>query len=100
MEKMESNKETEVTPLDKNVNEDILTTKSSATLGVELDLKDREIAAARMVQEQVHQEIINLRRKRIDLDSSLAKAKYNYEKLKIERTLIASAFWHNKNQGL
>ena len=74
--------------------------KTSADLSVDLDAKDREISEAIKAKELVHQEILALRRKKIDLDISLSKAKYNYDKLKIERTLIASAFWHSKNQGL
>ena len=74
--------------------------KSSAELSVELDSKDREIGEARRVMEEVHQAILDLRKKRIELDVSLSKAKYNYEKLKIERTLLASAFWQAKNAGL
>jgi len=74
--------------------------KTSADLSVELDAKDKEIAEAIKAKETVHQEILALRRKKIDLDIMLSKAKYNYDKLKIERTLIASAFWHAKNSGL
>lgn len=74
--------------------------KTSADLSVELDAKDREISEARRVQEEVHQAILNLRRQRIELEVALSKAKYNYDKLKIERTLIASAFWQARNSGL
>ncbi len=74
--------------------------KSSAELSVDLDGKDREISEAIKAKELVHQEILALRRKKIDLDIALSKAKYNYDKLKIERTLIASHFWSAKNSGL
>lgn len=74
--------------------------KTSADLSVELDEKDREIAEAIRVKEEVHQSILNLRRQKIELDVALSKAKYNYDKLKIERTLLASSFWHCKSAGL
>ena len=74
--------------------------KSSHELSLELDDKDREISESRRIMEEVHQQLLNLRRQKIELDISLSKAKYNYDKLKIERTLIASHFWSTKNQGL
>jgi hypothetical protein len=74
--------------------------KSSADLGLELDDKDREISESRRIMEEVHQSLLNLRRQKIELDIALSKAKYNYDKLKIERTLLASHFWSAKNQGL
>ena len=74
--------------------------KTSAELSVDLDAKDGEIAEAIKAKELVHQEILALRRKKIDLDIALSKAKYNYDKLKIERTLIASHFWSAKSAGL
>jgi hypothetical protein len=74
--------------------------KTSADLSVELDAKDNEISEAIKAKEMVHQEILALRRKKIDLDISLSKAKYNYDKLKIERTLLASHFWSAKSAGL
>jgi hypothetical protein len=74
--------------------------KTSADLSLELDEKDKEIAEAIRVKEEVHQAILNLRRQKIELDVALSKAKYNYDTWKIERTQIASAFWHAKNQGL
>jgi len=74
--------------------------KSSADLSLDLDDKDREISESRRIMEEVHQQLLTLRRQKIDLDIALSKAKYNYDKLKIERTLIASAFWHAKSAGL
>ena len=74
--------------------------KTSADLSLDLDAKDKEIAEAIRVKEEVHQAILNLRRQKIELDVALSKAKYNYDKLKIERTQIASAFWHAKSAGL
>jgi len=74
--------------------------KSSAELGVDLDAKDKEISEARRLMEEVHQALLDLRFKKLELDRTSSRAKYNYDKLKIERTLIASAFWHAKNQGL
>jgi hypothetical protein len=74
--------------------------KTSADLSVELDEKDREISEAIRVKEEVHQKILDLRRQRIELEVILSKAKYNYDKLKIERTLLASSFWHARSAGL
>ena len=74
--------------------------KTSADFSNEIDEKDKEISQAITVLETVHQEILALRKQRIELDSSVSKARYNLEKLKIERSLLKSAFWHCKNQGL
>jgi len=74
--------------------------KSAAELSVELDAKDNEISEAIRVKEEVHQAMLELRRKKIELDSLLSKARYNYDKLKIERSLLSSSFWHARNSGL
>jgi hypothetical protein len=73
---------------------------SSENLQNQIDNKDKEINEAIKQMEIVHQSILELRRRKIDLDQSLSKARYNKEKLKIERSLLVSQFWHNKNQGL
>jgi hypothetical protein len=77
-----------------------MTDKSSYELSLEIDEKDKAISEAIRVREEVHQAILELRRKKIELDVSLSKAKYNIDKLKIERSLLSSAFWHSKNQGI
>jgi DNA-binding HxlR family transcriptional regulator len=89
-----------VVVLPKNSQKEGIMDKSAADLTVELDEKDREISEARRVLEEVHQAILDLRFKRIELERVVSKAKYNYDKLKIERTLISSAFWQAKNSGL
>ncbi len=65
-----------------------------------IDEKDKEISEAIRIKEEVHQTMLDLRRKKIELDSALSKARYNIDKLKIERSLLSSQFWHCKNQGL
>jgi hypothetical protein len=74
--------------------------QSSAEISVLLDEKDKEISEAIRVREEIHQAMLDLRRKKIELDVALSKAKYNIDKLKIERTLLNSRFWHCKNSGL
>ena len=74
--------------------------KSSAELSVEIDNKDKEINLAIKDMEIVHQELLNLRKIKIDLDIALSKAKYNKEKLKIERSLLVSQFWSARHSGL
>jgi len=74
--------------------------KSASELSLDLDTKDREISEAIRVKEEVHQAILDLRKQKIELDIALSKARYNYDKLKIERTLLSNAFWNAKNQGL
>lgn len=73
---------------------------SSSEIGNLIDEKDKEISKALADVETIHQGILDLRRKRLELESSQSKAKYVVEKLKIERSLLRSQFWHCKNQGL
>jgi hypothetical protein len=73
---------------------------SSSELGNLIDEKDKEIAEAIRLKEEIRQEQLNLRRKKIELDSSHSKAQYNYEKLKIERSLLSSRFWAARHSGL
>jgi len=74
--------------------------RTSYDFSLEIDEKDKEISKAIAVKEEVHQAMLDLRRKKIELDSSLSKARYNIEKLKIERSLLSSQFWHAKNSGI
>jgi len=74
--------------------------KTSAELSNDIDLKDKEINEAIKSMEVIHQELLNLRKQKIDLDIALSKARYNKEKLKIERSLLVSQFWSAKHQGL
>jgi len=74
--------------------------KSSAELANDIAEKDKEIAQAIATKEVVHQEILSLRKKKIDLDVALSKARYNIDKLKIERSLLNHKFWECKNSGL
>jgi len=61
---------------------------------------DKQIAECIKVKETIHQEILDLRRKKIDLDSVLSKARYNLDKLKIERSLAMHNFFNCKNSGI
>ena len=74
--------------------------KSSAEISTEIDSKDKEINEAIKSMEIVHQELLNLRKQKIDLDIALSKARYNKEKLKIERSLLVSQFWAARHSGL
>lgn len=74
--------------------------KTAVDYDQDIQAKDLEIAEAIKSKETIHQEILNLRRKKIDLDMALSKAKFNLDLLKIERTQLVSHFWHCKNQGL
>jgi chromosome segregation ATPase len=61
---------------------------------------DKQIAEGIKNKETIHQAILDLRRKKIELDSSLSKAKYNLDKLKIERSLAMHNFFNARNSGL
>jgi hypothetical protein len=74
--------------------------KSSYDYSLEIDEKDKEISEAIRLKEEIHQSMLDLRRKKIELDSALSKARYNIDKLKIERSLLSSQFWHAKQSGL
>jgi len=77
-----------------------MTNKSSAELANDIAEKDKEIAKAIAVKETVHQAILDLRKQKIELDVALSKAKYNIDKLKIERSLLNHSFWEARNSGL
>jgi len=74
--------------------------RSTDEIQNDIDNKDKEISQIIANMEEIHQKLLNLKREKIELDVSLSKAKYLKEKLKIERSLLSSAYWHNKNQGL
>jgi hypothetical protein len=74
--------------------------RTAADISNEIAEKDKEIAEAIRVKEEVHQEILNLRRKKIELDVALSKAKYNVDKLKVERSLLMHSFFNVRNSGL
>jgi len=74
--------------------------KSSYDLSLEIDEKDKLISEAIRTKEEVHQALLELRRKKIELDVALSKARYNIDKLKIERSLLSSSFWHARQSGL
>ena len=62
--------------------------------------KDKEISQAIKDREEVHQSLLTLRRKKIELDIALSKAKYNVEKLKVERSLLMHSFFQARDSGL
>lgn len=62
--------------------------------------KDKEIAKAIAEKEVVANEIFTLRRKAMDLNQLMSKARYNIDKLKLERSLLNHSFWSAKNSGL
>jgi hypothetical protein len=61
---------------------------------------DKQIAVAIRDKETVHQEILDLRKKKIELDIGLSKARYVVEKLKVERSLAMHNFFNARNSGL
>ena len=74
--------------------------KTSSQYSQDIADKDSEIAEAIRVKEEVRQAILTLRKQKIELDVALSKAQYNYEKLKIERSLLVHHFYSCKEQGL
>ena len=74
--------------------------RTASEIGNEIAEKDKEISEAIAVKEVVHQSILELRKKKIELDVALSKARYNIDKLKIERSLLNHDFWSAKNSGL
>ena len=74
--------------------------KSAADYSNDIAEKDKEIALAIRLKEEIHQAQLELRRKKIDLDSSSSKASYNIDKLKIERSLLMHAMFNARNSGL
>ena len=74
--------------------------KTAADFSNDVAEKDKEIAEAIRVKEEVHQAILGLRKQKIELDVSLSKAKYNLDKLKVERSLLMHAMFSARNSGL
>lgn len=74
--------------------------KTAAELANEIAEKDKEISKAIADKEVVANEMFILRRKKMDLDQVMSKARYNIDKLKLERSLLNHSFWSAKNQGL
>ena len=74
--------------------------KTAADYSNDIAEKDKEIAIAIRLKEEVHQAQLELRRKKIDLDVSASKATYNIEKLKVERSLLMHDMFNARNSGL
>ena len=74
--------------------------KTAADFSNDIAEKDKEIAEAIRVKEEVHQAILGLRKQKIELDVSLSKAKYNLDKLKVERSLLMHDMFSARNSGL
>lgn len=74
--------------------------KTAADYSNEIAELDKQIAEAIRAKEEVHQAILELRRKKIELDVALSKAKYNLDRLKVERSLGMHNFFNAKNSGL
>jgi hypothetical protein len=74
--------------------------KTAADYSNEIAELDKEVSEAIRVKEEVHQAILDLRRKRIELDSARSKAAYNLDMLKVKRSLLVHAFYNAKNSGL
>jgi len=74
--------------------------KSASDYSNEVAELDKQIADCIKSKETIHQEILELRKKKIELDSALSKARYNLDKLKIERSLAMHGFFNARNSGL
>ena len=74
--------------------------KTSAEFANEIAEKDKEISKAIADKEIVANEIFTIRKKKMELDQAMSKARYNIDKLKLERSLLNHSFWSCKNQGL
>ena len=74
--------------------------KTAAEFSNDIAEKDKEIALAIRLKEEVHQAQLELRKKKIDLDVAISKANYNIEKLKIERSLLMHDLFNARNSGL
>lgn len=74
--------------------------KTAADYSNEIAEKDKEIAEGIRAKEEVHQALLEMRRKKIELDIGLSKARYNIEKLKIERSLLMHAMFNARDSGL
>ena len=77
-----------------------MTEKTAADFSNDIAELDKQIAIAIRDKETVHQAILDLRKKKIDLDVALSKARYNLEKLKVERSLAMHSFFNARNSGL
>jgi hypothetical protein len=74
--------------------------KTAADFANDIADKDKEISLAIADKEIIANEIFTIRKKKMELDQSMSKARYNIDKLKLERSLLNHAFWNAKNQGL
>lgn len=74
--------------------------KTAADFSNDIAEKDKEIAEAIRLKEEVHQSILGLRKQKIELDVALSKAKYNLDKLKVERSLLMHDMFSARNSGL
>jgi hypothetical protein len=74
--------------------------KTAADYSNDIAQKDKEIAEAIAAKEAVHQAILDLRKRKIELDVSMSKARYNVDKLKVERSLLVHSFYNARNSGL
>ena len=74
--------------------------KTAADYSNDVAEKDKEIAKAIRDKEEVHQAILELRKRKLELDVSLSKARYNIDKLKIERSLLMHDLFTCRNAGL
>jgi len=61
---------------------------------------DKQISECIKAKEEVHQAILELRKRKIELDVALSKAKYNLDALKIQRSLAMHNFFNARNSGL
>ena len=74
--------------------------KTAADYSNEIAELDKQISEAIHNKEIVAQEILELRKKRIDLESVRSKATYNLDMLKVKRSLLVHSFFNAKNSGL
>ena len=74
--------------------------KTAADFSNDVAELDKQIAQAIRDKELVHQEILELRKKKIELDVALSKARFNVDNLKIQRSLAMHNFFTARNSGL
>lgn len=74
--------------------------KTAAEYSNDIAEKDKEISQAIADKEVIANEIFTIRKKKMELDQAMSKARYNIDKLKLERSLLNHAFWSAKNAGL
>ena len=74
--------------------------KTAADWSNEVAETDKEISEAIRQNEEVAQAILDLRRKRIELESARSKAKCNLELLKVKRSLQMHNVFNCRNSGL